>query len=132
MNLHLFALGTIPLRDGLFVLKARKRTMLSALHKMHLLTGSMRHLRPSSASFPASKLLFHIVLDVRWSVLFAVDCLAAAGDSEGIDAVHTLKFAKFHPPLADASGHCDSLRRQLAMQGQTQTVVICFRITEYT
>ena len=93
--------------------------MLSALHKMHLLTGSMRHLRPSSASFPASKVLFHIVLDVRWSVLFAVACLAAAGgDSEGFDGgggAH--KFAKFHPPLADAGGNFDALRRQLAMQG---------------
>ena len=92
--------------------------MLKALHKMHLLTGSMRHLRPSSPSFPASNLLFHIVLDVRWSVLFAVDCLAAAGDSEGLDAGGMVKFVKFHPPLADAGGNFGTLRRQMAMQGR--------------
>ena len=105
-------------RQSLLV-QERKRSMLTALHKMHLLSGSMRELRPSS--FPASKLLFHTVLDVRWSLLFAVNCLAnATGDSEGFDAAGgTLKFAKFHPPLADAGGNFNDLRRQLAMQGRS-------------
>ena len=70
--------------------KSKKRSLHSTLHRMHLLTGSVRQLRPpsSSASPATARLLFHVVLDVRWSTLFALDCLASAagaGDSEGYE-----------------------------------------------